>query len=444
MKTHMKSDKMNTIIYSGQVVSCSLFLTLEVSVLQTKDYRSVLNAYKNGVAPTHIPNALMVGRKDESGELKRCFSNTADGISCFKWIVGEYGAGKTFLLNHVKAEALEDDFIVSHIQIDKTFRFNNLEQMYYKIMHNIFVKSVANRKCSFDDLFDIWIENLQNTPNRAQSAEEINRVIETLNRFNNAFSRSFLTYIRARIKKDTAVSEAVAAWITGEKNIPLALKKQFGIVGAVDKFNMMDFMRAFTHLITLLGYKGFIVLVDELDLIVDERSDIRHSAYANIRQLIDLISTGELKQTFFILSGTPRLLHDEKGVSSYGALAQRLGHAIDPLRKNMGDLRQPVIWLSPLGHAAYGEFTDALYGIYKEQYDVELKISTDSLKNWVLLSYHKEGADLKSLTFRDFATKLLEILDIIQQNPKNNVFRSELLATEKNGQVIFKTKSISG
>jgi hypothetical protein len=348
------------------------------------------------------------------------------------------------MLHQLKEEALKNDFIVSHIQIDKTFRFNNLEQMYYRIMHNLFVKSVAQRKCSFDDLFDIWIENLQNTPNRAQSAEEINRVVTTLNRFNNAFSRSFLTYIRARIKKDHAISEAVAAWITGEKNIPAALKKQFGIVGAVDKFNMMDFMRAFTHLITLLGYKGFVVLVDELDLIVEERKDIRLNAYANLRQLIDLTSTGELNQTFFVLSGTPRLIHDDRGVGSYGALAQRLGHAIDPKRKNMGDLRQPILWLSPLGDTSFLAFTRALSKLYAHHYPLELKISTESLKNWVLLSYHKEGTDLKTLTFRDFSTKLLEILDIIQQNPNNNVFRSELLASQQNGQIIFKTKSISG
>ncbi len=412
--------------------------------MQSTHLTSILNAYKNGVVPATIPKSLFVGREEEQSEFKRCFKNTADGISCIKWIVGEYGTGKTFMLHQLKEDALKDDFIVSHIQIDKTFRFNNLEQMYYRIMHNLFVKSVTGRKCSFDDLFDIWIENLQNTPNRAQSAEELNRVIVTLNRFNNAFSRSFLAYIRARIKKDHAISEAVAAWITGEKNIPASLKKQVGIVGGVDKFNMMDFMRAFTHLITLLGYKGFVVLVDELDLIIEERKDIRLNAYANLRQIIDLTSTGELNQTFFVLSGTPRLIHDEKGVGSYGALAQRLGHAIDPKRKNMGDLRQPILWLSPLGDAAFLEFTRALSKLYAHHYPLELKISTESLKNWVLLSYHKEGTDLKMLTFRDFSTKLLEILDIIQQNPDNNVFRSELLASQQNGQMIFKTKSISG
>lgn len=312
-------------------------------------------------------------------------------------------------------------------------------------MHNLFVSGVHDRKCSFDDLFDIWIENLQTAPNHAQSAEEINKVITTLNRFNNAFSRSFLTYIRARIQKNQTVSDAVAAWITGEKNIPLNLKKQFGIVGSVDKFNMMDFMKAFTHLITLLGYKGFIVLVDELDLIVDERSDIRQTAYANLRQLIDITSAGDLNKTFFIMSATPRLINDEnKGVPSYGALSQRLGHAIDPKRRNMGDLRQPVIWLKPLNHSAFSTFTNEFLKLYETQYAIDLKISTESLKNWVLLSYHKDGVNVKELTFREFSTKLLEILDIIQQNPKNNVFRSELHATEKNGQLLFKSKAITG
>ncbi len=416
-----------------------------MTTLQNRDYRPVLNAYKNGVVPAYIPEALCVGREDESSEFQRCFDDTAAGISCVKWIIGEYGAGKSFLLNHLKSRALDGEFVVSHVQVDKAFRFNNLEQLYYQLMHNLFVSGVHDRKCSFDDLFDIWIENLQTAPNHAQSAEEINKVITTLNRFNNAFSRSFLTYIRARIQKNQTVSDAVAAWITGEKNIPLNLKKQFGIVGSVDKFNMMDFMKAFTHLITLLGYKGFIVLVDELDLIVDERSDIRQTAYANLRQLIDITSAGDLNKTFFIMSATPRLINDEnKGVPSYGALSQRLGHAIDPKRRNMGDLRQPVIWLKPLNHSAFSTFTNEFLKLYETQYAIDLKISTESLKNWVLLSYHKDGVNVKELTFREFSTKLLEILDIIQQNPKNNVFRSELHATEKNGQLLFKSKAITG
>ena len=418
---------------------------MEVATLETTDYRPVLNAYKNGVVPSFIPESLCVGRQAETSEFKRCFNDTASGTSCMKWIIGEYGAGKSFLLNHLKTQALTSEFVVSHIQIDKTFRFNNLEQMYYQIMHNLFVKNVYGRKCSFDDLFDIWIENLQNTPNRSQSAKEINKVIETLGRFNNAFARSFLTYIRARIQKNHTVSDAVAAWITGEKNIPVNLKKQFGIVGSIDKFNMLDFMKAFTHLITLLGYKGFVILVDELDLIVDERSDIRMTAYANLRQLIDLTSASELKNTFFIMSATPRLIHDDhKGVATYGALAQRLGHAIDPMRRNMGDLRQPVIWLKSLSHHDFFAFTNAFFDLYALEYDIDLKISIDSLKNWVLLTYHKEGINIQELTFRDFSTKLLEILDIIQQNPKNNVFRSELHATLKNGQIIFKSGRITG
>lgn len=413
--------------------------------MQHSDYKSVLNAYKNGVVPAFVPENLCVGRKEETEEFERCFTNVESGVSSVKWIIGEYGSGKTFMLNHLKTKALEKDFVVSHIQIDKAFRFNNLEQMYYQIMHNLFVKTIKGRKCSFDDLFDIWIENLQTSPNKAQSAKEINTVITTLSRYNNAFARSFLTYIRARIQKNLSVSEAVAAWITGEKNIPADLKKQFGIVGSVDKFNMMDFMKAFSNLIPLLGYGGFVVLVDELDLIIDERSDIRMTAYANLRQLIDLTSSNELCQTFFVMSTTPRLLeNEEKGFSTYGALSQRLGRAIDPARRNMGDLRQPAIWLKPLSHKVFSDFTDEFCKMYKNIYPIDLKISVESLKNWVLLSFHKEGTDYKTLTFRDFSTKLLEILDIIQQNPKNNVFRSELSATEKNGQIVFKSGSISG
>ncbi len=410
----------------------------------SSDKRKWIHAYKNGVAPSHVPPRLCVGRHHEVEAIRAGLAATKTGSGSVRWICGAYGTGKTFLLNVLRDVALEEDFVVATLRVDRSFRLNNLEQLYYQIMHNLHVKTVQDRKCSFDDLFNIWIENLQNSPMKSQASAEISKVINELNHYHNAFSRAFLSYIRARIGEDRSASDVIGAWLSGEKNIPAHVKKQFDMIGQVDRVNMLDFMRAFSRLVVLLGYSGLAIFVDEMDVMLTERKDIRMSGYTNIRELIDMTATGELENTFFVMSATPDVLTDEeRGFPTYQALSQRLGQAMDPGRSSMGDLKQPVLHLKPLGIDAFGDFTHAFVEEYRQAFPLQLRITPESLKNWVLLTYHKEGVDLTTLTIRSFSTKLLEILDIIQQNPDNNIFRSELYAYPGPGGMVFKSKPIA-
>lgn len=412
--------------------------------LTEKEAKVIINAYKNGVVSSNQPKSLCVGREEELLEFQRCLDNTSDGIGTVKWVSGKYGTGKTFLLNKVKEIALEQNFVVSSIQINSGFKFNNLEKLYYQMMHHLYIEQFESKKCSFDDLFQRWIDKIQSSADKKKSINEINYVIHELNNYNNSFSRAFLAYIRAKITKNRPLAEAVGAWITGEKNIPTDMKKKFDIIGNVDKVNMLDFLKAFNRLVELMGYSGIVVIVDELDLLLNERKDIRHNSYANIRQLIDLIGTGDIYNALFVFSITPELfLNTEKGIPSYDALNQRLGHAVIIENDSLADLRQPVIHLRQIVQNEFTIFTEKFVNLFIKAYPIDLKISFESLKNWVLLNYHKEGEDIEHLTIRSFSIKLLEILDIIYQKPNNNLYKTELYAYKNGDSIVFKSKSIS-
>lgn len=122
---------------------------------------NIINSLKNGVVPDMELNFLCVGRDSEIKEFERCLELTGDNGSAVKFINGSYGVGKSFLLNVVGQKALKENFIVSNIRIDKNFKFNRGEDIYYQVMHNLKINNAKSKGTSFEEIFDLWIKELR-------------------------------------------------------------------------------------------------------------------------------------------------------------------------------------------------------------------------------------------------------------------------------------------
>ncbi len=399
------------------------------------DAKIVINALKNGGVPKEFIEDIIIGRDMEISEFKRNLNNLNDGIGNIKIILGNYGTGKTFLLNALKNIALKDDFVVSFLQIDRAFRLNKLDDFYYYIMHNLFVKN-NDGLTSFDNIFDIWIDNLKNAPDKMESTNEINKVIKTMQKYNDTFARALLNYIRSKIKNDYEMTEVISSWLSGEKNISYEMKTKFNVIGSINKSNMLDFLKAFSKLVDLLGYKGFVIVIDEIDLLLNERSDIRKNAYENLKYLIDLIVAADLTKTMLLLSGTKEIIeNEEKGFRSNIALSQRLGNAIDSYEFGIGNIKESIIMLKDIKITDYLEITDKIVNIYKYAYDIHIKTTSESLKNWVLYTYNKNGKNIHELKVREFITRLITILDQVDEN---HIYNSNLEFKMSGDRPIFK------
>jgi hypothetical protein len=404
--------------------------------------KKLINSFKNGVVPEHHLDFILTGRQPEIEELKRCFQNTQNDIGSVKFITGPYGSGKTFLLNYTKNMALDLGFVVAKIEVDSSFKFYNLEQLYYQVMHNLYVHNSTYSKTTFENIFDLWIRKLKSDAYKNHAGKEIQYVVSEIAKYNQSFSRAFLSYIKGKISGDHDLTNTIVSWITGESNIPYQIKEKFNIKGQIDKTNSIDFLKAFTKLITLLGYHGMVIMIDEMDYIINERSDIRQKSYYNLRHLIDLTISGQIPNTCFVFSGSKELFSSEKGIPSYEALKQRLGTAIDTKSSALLDIKQPVMHLKRLPFEVYLDLGEKLTYIYKKVYDLNMSITLESLKNWVFLTYKEQGKAYHEVTIREFITKYIEIMDIIQQNPKHHIFNSELSSSIQNNQMIFKSSQL--
>jgi len=376
-------------------------------LLSNEEALRMINALRSGTSPINFSETILSGRDAEMDSFKRAIHMLGKGAGMVKLITGPFGVGKSLLVNTYKQAAINEDFIIASFQVNNGFRLNKIEDLYYAIMHNLYLKSKPNVKVSFEDIFDLWIENLQNAPVSDRKRFEVNTVCQELSKYNMNYARAFLSFMRGRIQRNQEMTNVSCAWITGEKNIPYELKQKYELVGAVDKTNTMDFLRAFIKLITLLDYKGLVIFIDEIDQVTGERSDLRQVGYNNLKHLIDLSTSGEMKHVMFVFSGTESILLDkEKGIMSNIPLSQRLNlHPDQPLNSN-----ENLIILDTLGSEALLELTEKILRLYQQCYRVNGPVDALSIFNETIASFNPS----QDVT-RHFVTRLIEKLDQLRR-----------------------------
>jgi hypothetical protein len=78
-----------------------------VAPIRPRDRDSILQALAAGVVPRVGLRHIQVGRAREIAALVKDIDRVADGGAAIRFVIGEYGAGKTFFLNLVRLIALE-------------------------------------------------------------------------------------------------------------------------------------------------------------------------------------------------------------------------------------------------------------------------------------------------------------------------------------------------
>ncbi len=90
-----------------------------MSKIRPKERDAVIQSLRAGVVPKVGQHLIQVGRKNEIDAFMTDINRVADTGSSFRIVVGEYGAGKTFLLNLVRAIALEKQLVAYSGEVEQ-------------------------------------------------------------------------------------------------------------------------------------------------------------------------------------------------------------------------------------------------------------------------------------------------------------------------------------
>lgn len=384
--------------------------------------RDIIDSLRNGTVPAEGTEKIAVGIDDELEEISEQLDKVQKGKSSFKFVIGDYGSGKTFFSTAVREMAYEKGFVVSSVVISQEAPLHKFEELYRKIMDGM--RITENKRIpAFSLILEEWllniedkiveIEGLDPEEDREQFEREmgkrINEELSIVGSIAASFANAIRAFYKAKYAGNTVVSQGAIAWLKGEKIRP-ELKKSLGVTGTVTRENSFEFFRALLQMIKSSGYQGLVIILDEVETVQKLfRADMRNAAYENLRFFIDESDKNNFPNCFFLYTGTTDLMESEKGFKALEPLYQRVKVERDKTFKN---LRQPVMFLDGFNKEKLNEVSKKVRNIHGEIYSwtPNEKVSDSFIERLINDMTTGFGGEI-SIGPRGFLRTLVDVLD---------------------------------
>ena len=408
--------------------------------------QTVLNSLKGGVVPRIGLPYITVGRKNEIEALLHDVAIISEGGASFRFIVGRYGSGKSFLLQTIRNYAMDRGFIVADADLSPERRLQGTRGQglatYRELISNLSTKTKPEGG-ALTLVLDRWISAVQSEAARetgflpgdptltAAVDQKIYTVTSSVSELVHGFEFATLlsAYYHAYCSGDDGTKAKVVRWFRGEYTLKREAKEELGINVIITDDDWYDYLKLFAVFFRLAGYTGMMIMIDELVNIYKIPNAItRQYNYEKLLTMYNDTLQGKARYLGFIMGSTPQALEDKRrGIYSYEALRSRLAEGRFS-KPGMRDLLAPVIRLEPLTAEEMLVLCEKLSDMHAGLYGYERIISTDDLVSFLKVEYERIGAD-QNITPREVIRDFIELLDLLYQNQGMSI--SALLASDE-------------
>lgn len=395
----------------------------------------LINALKGGVVPRVGLEYITVGRKQEISAVLHDIEMIEQGSAAFRFIVGKYGSGKSFMLQTIRNYATARGFVVVDADLSPERRFAGTKGQglatYKELIRNLSTKSKPDGG-ALPLILEKWISGIQARVKADSNAEgeefdllvekQIYAVAGSLEGMVNGFefAKAVVAYWNAYQQDDAARKSQVLKWFRGEYASKKEAKAELDINFIVTDETWYDFLKLFAVFLVGAGYKGMLVIIDELvNIFKIPNSITRANNYEKILTMYNDVLQGKAEHIGFLMGGTPQCIEDKyKGVFSYEALRSRLseGHFAT---EEFKDLSAPIIRLRMLSQEEMYILIEKLRDIHAQLYSYEPVLGEEELLYFLNVEYNRVGAETH-ITPREIIRDFIELINILYQNPQRN------------------------
>lgn len=401
----------------------------------------LINSLKGGVVPRIGLPYVTVGRKTEIAALLHDLDLIADGGASFRFLVGRYGAGKSFLLQTIRTHAMGKGFVVADADLSPERRLQGTAGQglatYRELIRNLSTKTRPEGG-ALQLVLDRWVANMRASTANGDDAEALALAMAPLEEMVHGFdfARVMRAYHDATIEGDDERRSAVLRWLRGEYRTKTEARADLGINVCISDDNWYDYLKLFARFLKGAGYEGMLALIDELvNLYKIPNSITRQYNYEKILTMYNDTLQGKAHYLGIIMGGTPQSIEDRRrGVYSYEALRSRLAEGRFA-REGLSDMLAPVIHLNPLTYEELLVLIEKLADIHAGYFGYDRMLGTDQLVKFLQIEFGRVGADTH-LTPREVIRDFIELLDIMYQNPETDMealLNSEQFALTESG-----------
>jgi len=379
--------------------------------INRRDAIRIVQGIREGTPPpARLIHYLHVGRERWLEGMAWYLDAAKDhDLSAVRFVIGEYGSGKTHFLRMTAHMALERRFVVCEVTLSREVRLDRFETVWRKMIENLATPESKGEPEGIETILNRWCDQI------AQSPEQLQQASEELGRMplDPDFRQALQGYLRAWFEDSDR--DSYLQWFKGDPIKPKRVRVR------IDRTSARAMLRSLIQFFKHLGYSGMVLFLDELELIMEQKQKVRDANYDVLRQFID--DADNLSNFLLLCSATPRMRDDDqKGFPSFPALWQRLGGMLGGVR---GDYRSITVNLDeePLSDDDLLELAKRLRAIHSIAYPWDTEQTAPIVPNEFLcqlVQVTKQQAIELPLP-RLVVQTTVSLLEAKQQNPERNL-----------------------
>ena len=386
----------------------------------------ILNSLKGGVVPRIGLPYITVGRETEIRALLTDLELIAEGGASFRFLVGRYGAGKSFLLQTIRTHAMGEGFVVADADLSPERRLQGGQGQglatYRELVRNLSTKTRPEGG-ALNLILDRWVAATMPEAGTDNGQTDPSDVLVPLEEMVHGFdfARMLRRYRVASFARAVESLAYVINWLRGEYRTLCEARAELGTTTIITDDDWYDYIKLFARFLVGAGYRGMLVLIDELvNLFKIPNTVTRQYNYEKILTMYNDTLQGKAHYLGIIMGGTPQSIEDRRrGVFSYEALRSRLTQGRFA-REGMRDMLAPIINLHPLTYEELLVLIEKLQQIHAGYFGYEPRLGESDLVDFLKIEFGRVGADTH-LTPREVIRDFIELLDIVYQNPDATV-----------------------
>lgn len=392
--------------------------------LRPRDRDTILQALAAGVVPRTGLAHVQVGRAGEVTALVRDIDRIADAGSAVRFVIGEYGAGKTFFLNLVRLIALERKLVTIHADLAPDRRIHATGGQ-ARGLYAEAVRNMATRTKPEGGALSSVVERFITDCVREAEAEgttverAIDRRLAALQEHVGGydFATVLKTYWRGSEADDEAVKATALRWLRGEYSTKTEARQALGVRNIIDDDNVYDSLKLMAAFVRLAGYGGLLVAFDEMvNLYKLQSAQARNQNFEQILRIVNDVLQGQVSGLGVVFGGTPEFLMDSRrGLYSYQALQSRLmenGFAT----QGRVDLSGPVLRLQSLSPEDLLVLLSNLRNIFALGAPDKHLVPDEALTQF-MVHCNKRIGEAYFRTPRNTIKVFVQFLSVLEQNP---------------------------
>ena len=392
--------------------------------IRPKDRDAILQSLRAGVVPRTGLQHVAVGRPEEIRSLIADLARMTDGGSACRFVIGEYGSGKTFFLQLIRSIALQSNLLTVHADLAPDRRLQatggQARSLFAELMRNIATRAQADGG-AMTNVVEKFVGTALAEARRddrdpeAVIRDRLVKLTELVGGYD--FADVVAAYWRGHDTGTEQLRADAVRWLRGEFATRTDARAALGVRSIVDDSRFYDQLKLMGRFATLAGYNGLLVCLDEMvNLYKLGSSQARNANYEQILRILNDSLQGSAEHLGFVFGGTPDFLFDpRRGLYSYHALQSRLAEnsfAVDGLVDHSG----PVLRLANLTQEDFFQLLRNLRHVQAGGQPQAYVVPDDALVAFMQHCSERVG-EAYFRTPRTTIRSFLDLLAVLQQNP---------------------------